>query len=118
MIKEVLDAGQSFDAIIDQTEDELIRLAASHGIPEASIDTPLNFSILQYLYAYYCREVFFALAGTSGAEIVLDDKYMVKYKEYLKRANELRDNITKEMFTNTADMAREFVTSQINLFRG
>lgn len=88
------------DKWMERTDNELIALAQSLGVPSTAIKIPVNSRVKEYLIAYFCFLLFQAVNGENESENPENEVHLVKLKWYSERVAYISTMITKEMIQN------------------
>lgn len=110
----------SLPEYLTETDAELVSLAESLGVISTEIQSaPLHRIIKRYAICYTLMRLCQDKAGTNDVEITIEtDRYMVKYRMYRDECEELRPQISREMFIGSISEIRDRAAVSGTLYRG
>ena len=118
-IKSNIVQGFEIQDYIDETDEEVRDAAERLGVRDADdISLPLHYKIKRYAVVYTLMRLCQDKMGTNNVEMPEMEKYAVQYGMYNKELEQLRGQMSLEMFTGDIGEVRDRAINTGTIFRG
>lgn len=109
----------SIGLLITRSDSEMNNLVREYGLESTDIETsPLDYVIKQWLISWVMVTFLIEQFGVNNVDIPDTEKYLVKYKMYLDRMGQYRDQITPAMIMGDVENATDMAPFSGELLRG
>lgn len=118
-IKSNLATGFQLQDYITECDSEINDLAEQVGIRDSSIivTTPLHYKIKRYGIVFILMRLCLDKMGSNNVEIDTQEKYVLQFSIYKKELDELKNQITMEMFLGQVNQISDRNVGQGYVFR-
>ena len=116
-IKDTILGNFNIQDYLEEVDAEVNDLADKLGVDSTLIVSPIHYKIKRYAICYALMRLCQDKLGSNSVEVADQERYVVKYDIYKKELQELRGDITYEMFTGEILERKDRVHS-VRLYRG
>lgn len=118
-IKSNIVQGFELQPYLDETDEEVRDAAERLGVRDPDdISLPLHYKIKRYAVVYTLMRLCQDKMGTNNVEMPEMEKYAVQYGMYNKELEQLRGQMSYEMFTGEINEIRDRAINTGNIYRG
>lgn len=118
-IKSNIVQGFELQPYLDETDEEVRDAAERLGVRDPDdISLPLHYKIKRYAVVYTLMRLCQDKMGTNNVEMPEMEKYAVQYGMYNKELEQLRGQMSYEMFTGEINEIRDRAVNTGNIYRG